>query len=102
MENLRKFTTGLTMATLLILGILLAATGIPSVAAQQGSVTTQSVQADAAFSSPASPFIGQSQAHPAFRDPCTRKYLEQCELVCMMPGGILDLYCYEDCIYSIC
>lgn len=33
---------------------------------------------------------------------CTREAMDQCEYACMMPGGILDLYCYEDCIYSIC
>jgi hypothetical protein len=28
--------------------------------------------------------------------------MDQCEYACLMPGGVLDLYCYEDCIYSIC
>ena len=33
---------------------------------------------------------------------CTRENMEQCEYSCMMPGGILDLNCYEDCIYEVC
>ena len=36
------------------------------------------------------------------KDTCTREAMDQCEYSCMMPGGVLDLYCYEDCIYSIC
>jgi len=35
-------------------------------------------------------------------DTCTKEGMDQCEYSCMMPGGILDLNCYEDCIYSIC
>lgn len=101
MRNLRKFTMGFTMVTLLILGILLAA-GIPSVAAQQGSTAIQTVNTEAAFSCTAEPFIAQSQAHPAFRDTCNREHMDQCESACMMPGGIFDEYCYEDCIYTIC
>ncbi|HVP96742.1 hypothetical protein [Methanoregula sp.] len=33
---------------------------------------------------------------------CTREGMDHCEYSCMMPGGILDLNCYEDCIYLIC
>ena len=33
---------------------------------------------------------------------CTQEAMDQCEYACMMPNGDLDLYCYEDCIYSIC
>lgn len=33
---------------------------------------------------------------------CTREAIDQCEYSCLMPGGVLDLNCYEDCIYSIC
>ena len=36
------------------------------------------------------------------KDTCTREAMDQCEYSCMMPGGILDLNCYEDCIYRIC
>jgi hypothetical protein len=101
MRNLRKITIGITVMTLLILGILLAV-GIPPVAAQQGSTGIQTVNTDAAFSCTAAPFIDQSHAHPAFRDTCNREHMDQCEYACMMPGGIIDLYCYEDCIYTIC
>lgn len=101
MRPLRKFTMDLTMVTLLILGILLAA-GIPPVAAQQGRTAIQTVNTDAAFSCTAAPFTGQYQAHPAFRDTCNREHMDQCESACMMPGGIFDEYCYEDCIYTIC
>lgn len=41
-------------------------------------------------------------SHPHAGETCTREAMTQCEYACMMPGGILDLYCYEDCIYSIC
>jgi hypothetical protein len=101
MVHLRKFTTGMTVLTLLILGILLAA-GIPPVTAQQGSMGIQRVITDAAFSCTAAPFVDQSYTHPAFRDTCNREHMDQCEYACMMPGGILDLSCYEDCIYAIC
>ena len=44
-----------------------------------------------------------SAAQSAFgKDTCTRENMDRCEYSCMMPGGILDLYCYEACIYSIC
>jgi len=36
------------------------------------------------------------------KDTCTREGMDRCEYSCMMPGGVLDLNCYEDCIYSIC
>lgn len=38
----------------------------------------------------------------ALASACTREALVACENACMMPGGILDLYCYEDCVYSVC
>jgi len=36
------------------------------------------------------------------KESCSREAMDQCEYACLMPGGVLDLYCYEDCIYSIC
>ena len=36
------------------------------------------------------------------KESCTREGMDQCEYSCMLPGGILDLNCYEECIYSIC
>ena len=36
------------------------------------------------------------------KETCTREAMDQCEYSCLMPGGVLDLYCYEDCIYSVC
>jgi hypothetical protein len=101
MQNLHKITTGITVLTLWIPGILLTA-GISPVAAQQGSTAIQTGNTDAAFSCTAAPFVDPSHAHPAFWDTCNREHMDQCEYACMMPGGILDLYCYEDCIESIC
>ena len=48
--------------------------------------------------------LAGSQHIPYFitRESCTREAMDRCEYGCMMPGGILDLACYEDCIYSIC
>jgi|GEM_PF-4233725 len=45
---------------------------------------------------------GSSYLHDYSHGTCTREAMQQCEYTCMMPGGILDLNCYEDCIYSIC
>jgi hypothetical protein len=45
---------------------------------------------------------GSPDPHTSFRDTCDREHMNQCESACTIPGGILDLYCYEDCIYSIC
>ena len=36
------------------------------------------------------------------KESCTREAMDQCEYACLMPGGILDLNCYEDCIYAVC
>ncbi|MCK9581275.1 MAG: hypothetical protein M0Q92_12630 [Methanoregula sp.] len=33
---------------------------------------------------------------------CTREDMAACETACTMPDGVLDLYCYEDCVHSIC
>jgi hypothetical protein len=40
--------------------------------------------------------------HPASKETCTREAMDACGHGCMMPGGVLDLNCYEDCIYYIC
>jgi hypothetical protein len=101
MRDLRTITTGLTVVTLLIL-LVLPAAGSSPVAAQQGTVAIQAGTTDSAFSRTAAPQFGQLPAHPASRDSCTREAMDRCEYSCMMPGGILDLYCYEDCIYTIC
>ena len=46
---------------------------------------------------------GSLHLHYVIQKPtCTREAMDQCEYACMMPGGVLDLSCYEDCIYSIC
>ena len=44
----------------------------------------------------------QLQGFTKSAETCTREAMDRCESGCMMPGGILDLSCYEDCIYSIC
>ncbi len=36
------------------------------------------------------------------KESCTSEDLDACEYTCMMPGGVLDLNCYEDCIYTVC
>jgi len=101
MRDLRTITTGLTVVTLLIL-VILPAAGSSPVAAQPGTVAILAGTTDSAFSCMAAPRIGQLRAHPASGDSCTREAMDQCEYSCMMPGGILDLSCYEDCIYTIC
>jgi hypothetical protein len=35
------------------------------------------------------------------KETCTREGMDQCKYACMMPGGLFDLNCYEDCIYCI-
>ncbi len=33
---------------------------------------------------------------------CTKEGMDQCETNCMRPDGLLNLNCYEACIFSIC
>jgi hypothetical protein len=33
---------------------------------------------------------------------CTRENMDRCETGCTRSSGVLDLNCYEACIYSIC
>lgn len=33
---------------------------------------------------------------------CTRENMDKCEANCLRPDGVLNLNCYEACIYSIC
>jgi len=45
--------------------------------------------------------IGVRDFHP-LPETCTEQGMEQCELSCMMPNGLINLNCYEACIFSIC
>jgi hypothetical protein len=33
---------------------------------------------------------------------CTKENMDKCESGCTHPNGVIDLNCYEACIYSIC
>lgn len=90
-DSLRKFA----WISILFLAVLAIVATVQACMPAEAGLT----EATGAFTA-SGPF--HSAQHPAFRDTCTRKYLDQCEYTCMMPGGILDLDCYENCIYSIC
>jgi hypothetical protein len=36
------------------------------------------------------------------KESCTPEGLDQCKYACKMPGGVVDMKCYESCLYSIC
>ncbi len=96
MRSSNRTTTWIAIALLVVTGIVLAAqAGTPALAQQAPSAGTVGSSSVLHFQD----FTDQA---PGWKDTCDRQHLEQCEYACMMPGGILDLNCYEDCIYSIC
>lgn len=74
---------------------ILAIAVIGTAAAAQACMPEVGTGSTASWLHPANPFT-------TLKETCTREAMDQCEFGCMMPGGILDLNCYEDCIYSIC
>jgi len=74
---------------------ILAIALIGTAAAAPASMPSAGTGGPASWLHPANPFT-------LSKETCTREAMDQCEYSCMMPGGILDLNCYEDCIYSIC
>jgi hypothetical protein len=36
------------------------------------------------------------------KESCSLEDMDMCEYDCLMPGGVLDLNCYEECIFDVC